>query len=243
MRFFNKIRKNAWIFRSLHKSIWFNLKTLPLSQAIKLPILLYKPHFIKPNVRGKIIIDAPIKPGMIKLGVNRVSIYPDTGIIFENNGTIIFKGEAEIGNSSAISVGEHGVLTIGNELRVTTAFKLICFDKITLEGNVLIGWNCMICDTDFHVITHADKTLSKGYGPITIGHDTWIANNCKIYKNVSIPHHCIVGADSILFKAFNSDPFSLICNNRNITIKATGISYNRDNDTIIYSQKSSDYEA
>lgn len=35
---------------------------------------------------------------------------------------------------------------------------------------------------------HIQENCRKGgYGPISVGHDVWIANGCKIYKNVSIP--------------------------------------------------------
>ena len=47
-------------------SIFFNLKHLPFSQAIRLPIWINKPHLHQVN--GSIEIDAPIKPGMIRLG-------------------------------------------------------------------------------------------------------------------------------------------------------------------------------
>jgi hypothetical protein len=50
-----KIRKNFWKLRSLPYSLFFNLKYLPIRQAVKLPILLYKPHFI--SLHGHINID------------------------------------------------------------------------------------------------------------------------------------------------------------------------------------------
>lgn len=59
-------------------SFYFNLKHLPFSQAIKLPIWLNKPHIHK--LKGEVIIDAPIKPGMIKLGGWGGHIYPNNGI-------------------------------------------------------------------------------------------------------------------------------------------------------------------
>ncbi|MDE5635198.1 MAG: hypothetical protein K2I52_02680 [Muribaculaceae bacterium] len=232
MSFLHKICENKWALRSLFSSIIFNLKVLPLKQAIKLPILFYRPHFI--HIKGKVKIEGPVTPGMIKLGLNRVPIFHNNGLIFENHGIIKFKGKASIGNNSAISVGENGILEIGNNFSATSGLKIVCFNNIRLEEDVLIGWNCMLLDTDFHTIRLPDGNCSKGFGPIFIGHNTWISNGCKIYKNVSIPHHCVVGADTILHKPFESEPYSLICNNRNISIKATNISYNSDNDMIVY---------
>lgn len=60
-------------------SVYFNFHYLPVYQAWKLPILLYKPKFL--SMKGNVIIDShKIKTGMIQLGRNMVSSYPNTGI-------------------------------------------------------------------------------------------------------------------------------------------------------------------
>lgn len=43
-----------WVLRSLPSSIYFNFHYLPFKQAMRLPIWLYKPHFLA--LKGKIII-------------------------------------------------------------------------------------------------------------------------------------------------------------------------------------------
>ena len=83
-----KIWNEKWILRSILVSIFFNLKYLPISQAIKLPILLYKPNLIK--LKGRIKIESSqIKFGMIQLGRPIVPIFPNNGIIYENKGGTI----------------------------------------------------------------------------------------------------------------------------------------------------------
>lgn len=154
-------------------------------------------------------------------------------------GTIIFKGNATIGNDSAISVGKHGVLTIGNDFTATASLKLVCFHKVNIDNDVLIGWNCMICDTDFHRLSYVVATQSKssGYGPIIIGNHVWIANGCKLYKNTTIQPFNIVGSDTIITKAVESPEYSLICNQRSNVVKATGVYLNRENEAIDYNSK------
>lgn len=134
-----KIWENRWILRSIIQSIFFNFYYLPFRQAIKLPILLYKPHFI--TLKGKVIISSPIvKTGMIRLGKRIVPIYPNNGIIFENNGgTIEFKGKCVIGNNSAISIGEKAKIEIGNKFVATTTLKIISCHHITFGEKVLVG--------------------------------------------------------------------------------------------------------
>lgn len=63
----SKVKGYLRILRYLHKSIYFNFKCLPIQQAIKLPILLYKPKFGK--LDGRVTITPPHKNRYDKYGV------------------------------------------------------------------------------------------------------------------------------------------------------------------------------
>ena len=108
----SKLYKKTKQFKYILHSIYFNFHYLPIKQAIRLPIILYKPELL--SLKGKIIIESnDIHFGMIRLGFRNVGIYPNTGITYENRvGTIIFKGKCFIGNSSAISIEKKAELEI-----------------------------------------------------------------------------------------------------------------------------------
>ena len=72
--------QNRWILRSMPYTLYFNFHYLPFKQAIKLPILLYKPKLLK--CKGRIRIEGEVKIGMIQLGKYNVYLYPNTVIIF-----------------------------------------------------------------------------------------------------------------------------------------------------------------
>lgn len=205
-----KIFSNLWVLRSLTKTVYFNFHYLPFRQAMRLPILLYKPKFYA--LKGSIKIDADkVKTGMIRLGTFEVSIYPDTGVQIEIRGNVVFKGTCMIGNASSISIGEGGTVIVGDNFSATTSFKLVNYDKIFIGKNVLIGWNCMICDNDFHTVIDikSNKRLTKK-GNIRIGDKVWIANNCSIMKNAIIPSNIIVASHSLVNKEMNVPENSLI---------------------------------
>lgn len=213
----------------------FNFRHLSFHQACHLPVLLYKADLR--NTSGKFKITVPVRFGMIRLGVESVSIFPNTGIMIENRGTIVFNGKAYIGNNSAISLGKTGILEFGDNFSATTGLKLACYHSISFDRNVLVGWNAQIVDTDFHALKNVKSgggVKNKGYGPVRIGHDVWIANGCKIYKNVSIPDSCVVGADTILHKAVECPPNSVITNKIETSIRTTGIFHDRNDDRIEY---------
>ena len=143
--------RNLWnnrhALRSIIHSIFFCFHYLPFKQAVRLPILLYKPKLLK--IKGKVVIQGEVRFGIIRLGFPTVSLFPNSGIVFENRGSIIFNGSCYIGNNSAISVGEKGQLEFGNRFCASTSLKLTCYDKIVFGNRVLLGWNVLVLDTGF----------------------------------------------------------------------------------------------
>lgn len=232
MKLISRIKSYRWCLRSILSSIYFNFHYLPFSQAWKLPILLYKPTFRA--LKGSIEIVGGVKPGMIQLGRNKVSIYPNSGIMLELRGRIIFKGRCSIGNNSYISTSEKSEVIFGDDFISSTTLRLVCYDKIEFGRRVLVGWDCMFTDTDFHKITREDGTASKGYGPIIIGDDTWIANGCRFLKYTTLPNKTIVVSCSIVCGNINAPEKSIIGSQPNVSVLANGRWLNRSDDKIIY---------
>lgn len=231
MSIVNKIMGYRWCLRSLLSSIYFNFHYLPWYQAYKLPILLYKPKF--KALRGSIKIMGGATFGMIKLGLNMVNIYPNNGIMLELNGKLIFKGRCIIGGNSYISTGDKSQLIFGNEFDCSSSLKLVCIDRIEFSDRVLVGWDCLFVDTDFHKITREDGTNSKGYGPIFIGSDTWIANGCQFLKNTKLPNKVVVAACSVVRGNIDVPEKSLIGSQPPVTILANGRWFNRKSNAVV----------
>ena len=205
MSFISKLYSYRWVFRSLPKTLWFNFHYLPFSQAVRLPIFLYRPRLVR--CRGKIRIEGPVRTGMIHLGAPTVSLYPNDGIMYENHGgTVVFSGHCMLGNHSFLSIGESGEVYFGDTFRAT-AVKIACYNRIRIEPNVRIGWECVLTDTDFHALTveNEDGTLSRSAGsmPVRIGHDSWIAMRCMIFKGTVLPPRTVVAAGSLLNRAYD----------------------------------------
>lgn len=205
-----KLWKNRWILRYLIQSIIFNFYYLPYKQAIKLPILLYKPKFI--SLKGKVIISTShVKTGMIILGKPIIPIYPNKGIIFENNGGVIeFKGICVIGNNSAISIGEKAKVEIGSSFIATATLKIISCHHIMFGEKVLVGWECTFMDTDFHKMKKINGGYTKGYAPIRIGNNNWFGTKCHVMKRTETPDYCTISATTFLNKKYDYPPYTVI---------------------------------
>lgn len=235
------ILKRLWAhrheLRSLPQSIYFNFHYLPFKQAIHLPILLYKPHLLE--LKGSISISCmgggKFKYGMIRLGFPSVSIYPNSGIMYENHGgSITFHGEFGAGNNSYISIGQKAQVEIGTNTYATSSLRLVSYDKVNIGDHTLFGWNIMIMDTDFHTMKKVGGEYSKGHAPISIGSNNWFGNGCKIYKRTTTPDYIVVSADTILAGKVDTNEHTVIGSENKIIVKATGLWHQMDDDVIEY---------
>ena len=223
------------ILRGLPWSIWFNFHYLPFNQAKHIPILLYKPRLLE--TKGEVIIDSSSKVrfGMVRLGFPTVSIYPNSGVMYENHGgSITFKGRCRMGNNTSISLGSKGVVEIGDNFLSTTSLKLVSYDRIHIGDRVRFGWDQLVMDTDFHKLTKVNGGYSRGHAPIWIGDNNWLGNGCKVMKRTRTPDYCIFSAGTILAGPVDVPPYSIVGTKNEVVVKASGLWRNVDDDVIEY---------
>lgn len=196
-KYFRKIWKNRNTIKYLFHSIYFNFKYLPFKQAVKIPIVLYKPHLI--SLKGKVVIDSvKIHTAMIRLGFRTCSVYPNSGISWENlGGNIIFQGPCIIGNDSYLSFGPKTNVIFGADFRNTAGLKLVSYRGIKFGICTSIGWGGIIMDTNFHTLYDLHrKVYKKASGEIEIGDYNWFGAQCKIMHSVKTPERCIFGMNT-----------------------------------------------
>lgn len=194
-------------YRYLPHSIFFNFKYLPFRQAIKLPILLYKPHFIK--LKGSIKIDDKnIRPGMIQMGYLINTCNPNNGISFDIDGTIIFKGPAIFANDSYIMIRNGGVLTLGKYLDCNCKIK--CAKSIEIGDETWIAYDSMIMDSDWHALTDmtTGKLLNKT-SSVKIGKHNFISYKCIVTKGTITPDNATFMPCSILNQVYEEGEYPL----------------------------------
>lgn len=201
-----KIWGYRWALRSIISTIYFNFHYLPLRQAVKLPILLNRPKFIA--LKGRVVIDGPVKFGMIQLGRRRVCIYPDTGVTWENRGgTLVFKGRAYFGNDTYLSIGPMAQVEFGNLTTGSAGMKFVSVERVTTGEKVIFGWGCLLTDTSFHpVIRVADGSFSPAARAIAIGDRCWFATRCNILPGVEVPEGCLFSAGTTVTRGMTLIP-------------------------------------
>lgn len=108
-------------------------------------------------------------------------------------------------------------IIIGENVCFNYRCHIGAIDKIVIGNNVLIGSNVLITDHSHGYndgrdigISPADRRLvSKG--PVIIEDDVWIGENVCILPNVTVGHHSVIGANSVVTK--NIPPYSIVAGN------------------------------
>lgn len=189
---------------NLLKTIYFNFHYFPVRTAIHLPIFIYKRSELY-QIKGKIMIDAPLRMGMVKLGEHGLGtqdlLYSRT--MWDVFGTLVIKGHVSIGRGTKISIGREAVLTLGDNFVITGNSEIICQKEITFGSDCLLSWDILMMDTDFHHIYDKSNNLINTPKAISIGNHVWIGCKNTILKGVSIADDNIISANSTITRSVN----------------------------------------
>lgn len=197
----------------LLQSIPFNLKYLPLAQAIKIPIVVGGRLECIGLRKGTLLIESPvIKLGMIKIGVGQGPFHLGEGKTFiktEKNARIIFHGSCDILRGAKISATNQGVIEFGHLTLVSANCIVSSNSLIKIDDFSRLGWNVTLMDWDGHDILDIEsRKVTNTPRPILIGRCCWLGAHCNIMKGVSLNHHIIIPSRSVITKSCET-PFAI----------------------------------
>lgn len=203
----------CWFFvHNLFKTIWFNFRVLPFSQAIYLPFDLYYKVRIE-KLSGKIILNCKsLKRALIKIGGQGSDMFPRMDTVVHVEGVVMLNGCADIGHGSLIWVNKSGVLNIGEHVSLGARSKIFCTKSISIEDCVEISWECQIFDTNFHCMENMNThKIINPSGEVKIGKNTWICNNVTVGKGTTLPNFITVASHSLCLDDYaNLHPYTII---------------------------------
>ena len=199
---------------SIPKSLYVCLRLFHFMDAIKMPILVRYNCKLQ-SLKGRIKVMGGVKPAMLKVGFGCVGIYDKKyeRSILQIDGCIVLRGKATFGHGSRICVTSNGTLSIGDNFNNTAMTAIVCDNNITFGDNVLVSWDTLVMDTDWHAMQRTDTGEIFGCSkPIIIGNNVWLCTRCIILKGGEIADGCIVGASSVVSKHFMT-PNTIIVGN------------------------------
>lgn len=195
------IKKGFTILLSLPRTIWFNMRYLPLRQALRLPVWLAPNVRVKKMYRGGMVIDsACFNSSHIGFhSADAVDCYgTHTVICVEKGGKWLVDSDLHIGRGAIIHVKHGGTLSVGRNFAISGTTSIVCSDTISIGNDVQFSWNTLVMDSDAHMVFGEDGKLVNPSAPVHIGDKVWIAANNTILKKSFIGNNCVIAGNSLV---------------------------------------------
>lgn len=196
-----KKRLKAWrIALAIPRSIYFNLRMLPWSQACRLPILVsHRTRLEELSGHVELAVRQP-KTGLVKIGFAtcQCSDFNSEHTRLALAGTLRIAGSCAIGAGCSVEVAEGAVLSLGNDFHLGPRSVVVCHRDINIAADVLTSWNCTLMDTDQHALVDATGSRVNEDRPVVIGEGCWLGCHVIVPKGVTLPPHTTVAAGARL---------------------------------------------
>ena len=208
MSFWGKMRRTLALLIKMNilKTVYVNYKMLPIRQAIHLPILLFG-KVVLHCLSGRIIIDAPITFGMIKIGYRWHDLFPLSYLPTQLyvSGTLSFKGSCTISGGVGLFIQNRAAkMAIGNNSTIGGGTLVKSVYSLSIGNYTRITSNCTIMDSNMHYVKDIESGfIAKAWGKIEIGNYCWINQGSTITKGTVIPDFSIVARGSYLNKDYS----------------------------------------
>jgi acetyltransferase-like isoleucine patch superfamily enzyme len=191
----------AWlVLLGLPKTLLFNLRYLPLRQALRLPILVSHRVALL-DFRGRVVVRGPVRTGSVLLGFGSVGAfdYRRSRSVWQVDGEVVFDGPARLGNGFKLSVA--GRVTFGAGFVLSAESQIVCQESITFGPGCLVSWDVLIIDSDFHPIRADDGSVSTLRAPVVLGERVWVGARACVLKGVSLASEVIVAAGAVVSRS------------------------------------------
>lgn len=192
------MNKKIAIFLGLPKSIYLCLKSMPLKEAIHVPI------FVSANtklvsLKGRIKMDSlSLRPGMVRIGLGGSGTVRHVPVAVENNGLMVFGDHVNLGGGTQIcTVDKQSRLVIGRNTSVTGNSHIVSKELVKIGNNCLISWEVQIMDTDFHRLLDQDTVINT-VQPVQIESNTWICSRATLLKGTQIAQGSVIASNALI---------------------------------------------
>jgi acetyltransferase-like isoleucine patch superfamily enzyme len=211
-RIFSTLESRLWPFRvNWLKTVYFNLRSMPLPVAIKLPVYIYA-HTQFSSLSGRVEIRGEVRRGMVRIGKREDRGQGITNI--RNLGQIVFHDGVTIMQGCDIYVGPKGRLEIGSRARIRENVFIYATALVKIGEMTGIAFQTTISDDDFHYILDTKTGQAADCkAAVVIGARNWIGSRTVIKKGTITPDDIIVASSySLLSKDYTASvpPFSVL---------------------------------
>lgn len=194
---FHKIKKyilgTSWV-----KTLRINFHYFPFRQAVKLPIWVSH-RVVFEQLKGEVEVVGKLTTGMLLFGYRGVGFVDSNynRTIWQVSGKVKIRGsKIDIGRGSRFCV--YGECSLGDRFSISGLSTIICNESMSFGDNVLISWEVLFMDTDFHKIMDKEGVYVNKDQKIIVGDNVWIGCRATILKGSSIPSNSIISASATI---------------------------------------------
>ena len=137
---------------------------------------------------------------MFHFGFNNVGIFDKKyeRSLLSIQGNVVLMGKADFGHGSRLVVCKEGILTLGRNFVNTAKGTIVCAKQIAIGENMLMSWDTLIMDTDWHSVRDTQKgTIYPAEKEIIIGDNVWMGMRSVVLKGTKIPNGCVIAASAV----------------------------------------------
>jgi acetyltransferase-like isoleucine patch superfamily enzyme len=177
-----KLFVGLWLSRHVDRPLW----ELPIVGNLRSRII--RPRGARLEVGGRLRMgDVPTYLGYVARGMAVV-------LELQRNATLVFEGDATLGDGTKILVGPGAEVRIGPGTFFDGDSRVMCVTTLAIGADCAIAWDVLIMDADFHRI----DGRASGDAPITIGDHVWIGASAKVLKGVTVGDGAVIAAGAIV---------------------------------------------
>lgn len=200
----NELGKAYRYLRCIPKTVYFNLKYLPLRDALKFPILVSHRVALR-RMRGSVHIDHA-SFGRVKIGFRSNNVVDEGAdlVVWDVTGTIDFGGRIEIGPATKLLVSGH--LRLGDNFWGSGRSLIACAHRIEFGADNLLSWDVTVIDHDFHAIsdTRTGEVLNAPK-PISVGERVWVGARATILRGSVVGDGTVIASNSVLNRTYEGE--------------------------------------
>ncbi len=183
-------------FLGLPKTLVFNLRYLPLRQALRLPVLVSH-RVALVNLGGSVTVEGPLRPGTVLLGFgsNGAFDFRRSRSVWQVAGDVVFEGPARLGHGFKLST--QGDVTFGADFVLSAESQILCFERMRFGRGCLISFDVLIMDSNFHQIG-GDGEETPVCQPVTFGDRVWVGARATVLAGVELAGGVVVAAGAMV---------------------------------------------
>ena len=136
MTIVKKVVKKILFAKNLPKTIYVNFRVFPFSTAKHLPIYCGSRVSLHGLSKGSVIVDSPIRRGMIHIGLDAVrgsmlGVRKHKQSFFQvsKGAKIVFKGKAHFASGNTVVLGQNAEFVLGDDFSTNVLCNFFVYNK------------------------------------------------------------------------------------------------------------------